>query len=78
MDCMSLPQWLEFVLLPRLQALVDSGGPLPQQCAITEQMTQVLADHPQLSWVTEVTVALDQLLTQGKPPPLRLLQTPRH
>ena len=30
------PQWLQFVFLPRMQALLDAGQPLPPQCAIAE------------------------------------------
>ncbi|WP_333606549.1 YqcC family protein [Arsukibacterium sp.] len=33
-DTLSLPQWLEFVLLPRMQALLDANMALPDKIAI--------------------------------------------
>ncbi|AEY01155.1 hypothetical protein GU3_06995 [Oceanimonas sp. GK1] len=33
-DTLSLPQWLQFVLLPRLRALVAAGSPLPTRIAV--------------------------------------------
>ena len=35
-DTLSYPQWLQFVFLPRMRALLDAGQPLPPQCAIAE------------------------------------------
>ncbi len=33
-DTLSLPQWLQFVFLPRMYQLVDQQAPLPRQCSI--------------------------------------------
>ena len=33
-DTLSFPQWLQFVFLPRMHALVDEDRPLPAKCAI--------------------------------------------
>ncbi len=33
-DTLSLPQWLQFVFLPRMYQLVDQQAPLPHQCGI--------------------------------------------
>jgi uncharacterized protein YqcC (DUF446 family) len=33
-DTLEFPQWLQFVLLPRFQALVDVRAPLPPDCGI--------------------------------------------
>lgn len=33
-DTLSLPQWLQFVFLPRMYQLVDQQAPLPRQCGI--------------------------------------------
>jgi uncharacterized protein YqcC (DUF446 family) len=35
-DTLSFPQWLQFVFLPRMRALLDADVPLPAQCAIAE------------------------------------------
>lgn len=33
-DTMSFPEWLQFVMLPRLQALIDEGQPMPASADI--------------------------------------------
>lgn len=33
-DLMSLAQWLQFIFLPRMQALIDGRLPLPRNCHI--------------------------------------------
>ena len=35
-DTLSFPQWLQFMFLPRMRALLDADLPLPAQCAIAE------------------------------------------
>ena len=35
-DTLSFPQWLQFVFLPRMRALLDEGHPLPTKCGIAE------------------------------------------
>jgi uncharacterized protein YqcC (DUF446 family) len=34
-DTLSFTQWLQFVFLPQMQRLVNRGGALPTNCAIT-------------------------------------------
>ncbi|MBO8416202.1 MAG: YqcC family protein [Proteobacteria bacterium] len=34
LDTMELQQWLEYVLLPRLRALIEAGRPLPEALKI--------------------------------------------
>ncbi|WP_372613412.1 YqcC family protein [Halomonas sp.] len=33
-DTMALPQWLRFVLIPRLDALVEARGSMPDKCEV--------------------------------------------
>ncbi|WP_323847114.1 YqcC family protein [Microbulbifer magnicolonia] len=33
-DTLSLPQWLQFVFLPRMAELVEGSRPLPDKCGI--------------------------------------------
>ena len=35
-DTLDFPQWLQFVFLPRMRALLDADLPLPAQCAVAE------------------------------------------
>lgn len=34
-DTLSFPQWLQFIYLPKLQALLDAGQPLPTRVSVT-------------------------------------------
>lgn len=42
-DTLGFPQWLQFVFLPRMRALLAGGHALPAQCAIAE-MGEVVFD----------------------------------
>ncbi len=33
-DTLTLPQWLQFIFLPRMYQLLDAGEPLPAKCGI--------------------------------------------
>lgn len=33
-DTLTLPEWIQFIFLPRMQALVEARAPLPERCAI--------------------------------------------
>lgn len=33
-DTLTLPQWLQFIFLPRMRALLEGGGVLPERCGI--------------------------------------------
>ena len=72
-DAMSLEQWLKHLFIPRMQAILDADAPLPQACALTPQVEMQLPSSSQAA-ISEVTQAIDQLLTQGKTPPARLLR----
>lgn len=72
-DTMNIEQWLRYVFLPRMQALIDSGKNLPTSCAMTEQIDLVLT-HKEKARVMEITLAIDQLLTKQKMPPASLLK----
>jgi|SRR5690554_597413 len=72
-DTMSLEQWLRYLFIPRMRALVDAGNGLPTSCAITEQVEMVFTKNEKAR-VMEVTLAIDQLLTEQKIPPASLLK----
>ncbi|NLW05575.1 MAG: YqcC family protein [Pseudomonadaceae bacterium] len=72
-DTMKLEQWLRYVFLPRMRALIDAGKGLPASCAITEQIEMVFTNNEKAK-VMEVTLAIDQLLSEHKMPPIRLLK----
>ncbi|USD36784.1 MULTISPECIES: YqcC family protein [Ferrimonas] len=42
-DTLSFPQWLQFIYLPKLQALLDAGQPLPTKVAVAPMAEQTFA-----------------------------------
>lgn len=72
-DSMNLQQWLRYVFIPRLQAMIDANAPLPDSCAITAQVEMALNCNKKAR-VMEVTLAIDLLLTEKQLPPISLLK----
>jgi uncharacterized protein YqcC (DUF446 family) len=44
-DTMALPQWLRFVFIARLDALVEVRGPMPEKCDVAPAMDAYLAQQ---------------------------------
>jgi len=57
-DTLSFAQWLEFVLLPKMQMLVDSNMELPQEFLILPMAQQSFAK------IAQDTIELEQLIGQ--------------
>jgi len=58
-DTMPLEHWLQFVLLPKMHALLDAGSPLPNKVAISPLAEHVYASN--LSAVTALLGAIKRL-----------------
>ncbi len=43
-DTMQAQEWLQWVLLPRMHALLDSAGPLPDRFAIAPYFEEAMPD----------------------------------
>lgn len=65
MDQMSFEQWLQFIFLPTLYQLLDTGGALPKRCAVTPMAEETLARRqlPTASLIATLK-DLDQLITE--------------
>lgn len=62
-DTMPLEQWLQFVLLPRMQALLEAGSPLPNNIAISPLAELVYANKmPAVATVMAAIKRLEQCL----------------
>ena len=69
-DLMSFEQWLQFIFIPRMQALIDAGQPLPSQIAIAPMAEHVWSEQATLAPLIGVLNELDiELLctTAGSP-----------
>ncbi len=58
-DTLAFSQWLQWVLLPRMQQLLDAQLPLPQNCAITAMAEVVYQDE--VAQTRELCRALSEL-----------------
>jgi dTDP-4-dehydrorhamnose 3,5-epimerase len=68
-DLMTLAQWLQFIFLPRMQALLDGRLPLPLSCSIypMAELAWAPITVDKLPLLSQIK-ALDFLLNEAKPP----------
>lgn len=66
-DTMSMPQWLRYVFIARLQALVDARATLPTTCAVAPAMEVWLKDEPasRRDPVVRELATVDRIVTQA-------------
>lgn len=63
-DTMPLQQWLQYVLLPRMQALVDAQLPLPVNISVCPIAEEAFAELGERAWPLINRIAeLDELLS---------------
>ncbi|MGL5359164.1 MAG: YqcC family protein [Shewanella sp.] len=65
-DLMALEQWLQFIFIPRMHALMAAGQVLPSQIAIAPMAQHVWQDNPQLQPLIAVLNQLDMLLNEPR------------
>ncbi|MBB3331803.1 uncharacterized protein YqcC (DUF446 family) [Halomonas campaniensis] len=68
-DTMSLPQWLRFVFIVRLEALVEVQAPMPAKCevapAVEAWMAQSGARASERLMMKRAVEAVDRLVTEN-------------
>lgn len=66
-DTMSLPQWLRYVFIARLQALIDAKAGLPATCAVAPAMEVWLKDVPSARRepVVRALAEVDRIVTEA-------------
>jgi uncharacterized protein YqcC (DUF446 family) len=63
-DTMPLQQWLQYVLLPRMQALIDAQLPLPAEISICPIAEEAFTEFGATAWPLINRIAdLDELLS---------------
>lgn len=65
-DLMPFEQWLQFIFIPRMQALIDAGQPLPRQIAIVPMAEHVWSEQATLAPLIGVLNELDILLNEPR------------
>ncbi len=70
-DTLSLPEWLQFVFLPRMHALIEAQHPLPQRCGIAPIAEEHFKQQPlnfnqqaQIERLLSQLQTIDTLLTE--------------
>lgn len=61
-DTMSAEEWLQWVFIPRMHALLESGAPLPSQIAISPYIEEAMKEFDALDTLLAPLVALEELL----------------
>ncbi|MCB8890156.1 YqcC family protein [Vreelandella malpeensis] len=68
-DTMSLPQWIRFVFIARLNALVDAGAPMPAKCEVAPAMAAYLQQEKKRAsdqlLVVQAVERVDTLVTEN-------------
>ena len=64
-DTLAIEQWLQFVFLPRMAALVEAGGALPDSSAIRPMLSETLAlPEAEMATLLQLVGDLDELLSR--------------
>lgn len=65
-DTLAFEEWLQWILLPRMRALLDAGAELPSQSAIAEMAEVVFAENlGRTAGLRRALKQLDRLLVRG-------------
>ena len=63
-DTMSAEEWLQWVFIPRMQALLESGSALPNKIAISPYIEEAMKEFDKLQQLLTPLVALEELLNK--------------
>jgi len=64
-DVMPFEQWLQFVFLPKMHAILDNNWPLPTAISIAPMAQHVWQDDAKYHTLIELIQAIDTLLTDN-------------
>ncbi|VTM25101.1 Domain of uncharacterised function, DUF446 [Stutzerimonas stutzeri] len=62
LDTMEPYEWLQWVFIPRMRALLESDAPLPSQIAISPYLEEMLKEFDDLERLLAPLLALEELL----------------
>lgn len=64
-DTLKLTQWLQFVFLVRMKALIEKGAPLPTECEIAPYAEEYFRAAEETERLQEILADIDRLLTSA-------------
>ncbi|MDG6896782.1 anhydro-N-acetylmuramic acid kinase [Actinobacillus delphinicola] len=65
-DKLDAHEWLQWIFIPRMRALLDGNLPLPTQIAISPYIEEALKDHDNLADLLAPLLAIEELLQKDK------------
>ena len=64
-DTLRLEQWLQFILIARLEAVLDRQAPLPECCEILPYAEEQLAGKDDFAYLLRIIGKLDIMVTRA-------------
>ena len=64
LDTMNPMEWLQWIFIPRMHALVESQAPLPRQIAISPYLEEALKEEDYLAELLIPIMEIEKLLQQ--------------
>lgn len=64
LDTMEPYEWLQWIFIPRMQALLDANAPLPEKIAISPYLEEALEDNKARQVILAVLYDLEELLNK--------------
>ncbi len=61
-DTMTANEWLQWIFIPRMQALIDSRGALPAQIAVSPYIEEALKEQENLELLLQPLIEIENLL----------------
>ncbi|MCK3657324.1 anhydro-N-acetylmuramic acid kinase [Pasteurellaceae bacterium Pebbles2] len=61
-DVMSVNEWLQWIFIPRMWALLESGAQLPRQIAISPYVEEALKEQERLAELLQPIIKIEELL----------------
>lgn len=63
-DTLSLEQWLQFVFMARLEAILDADAPLPDSCEVAPYAEQCLQNQTDSAELIRIIGKIDIMVTR--------------
>ncbi len=63
-DKMAAQEWLQWIFIPRMHALIDCEGALPKQIAVSPYIEEALKEHDDLPRLLAPLIEIEKLLQE--------------
>lgn len=63
-DVMDAHEWLQWIFIPRMHALIDSAGALPDKIAVSPYIEEAFKDEKELQRLLSPLIEIEKLLQE--------------